>query len=77
MLYIVYVLLIQKQRSNRMWKSEVPLSDTLRMIDLIKEVDIIKYSQVEYREVISSIMISFITDYEDQDVQESSICFSR
>ena len=60
-----------------MWKSEVPLSDTLRMIDLIKEVDIIKYSQVEYREVISSIMISFITDYEDQDVQESSICFSR
>lgn len=77
MLYIVYVLLIQKQRSNRMWKSEVPLSDTLRMVDLIKEVDIIKYSQVEYREVISSIMISFITDYEDQDVQESSICFSR
>lgn len=60
-----------------MWKSEVPLSDTLRMVDLIKEVDIIKYSQVEYREVISSIMISFITDYEDQDVQESSICFSR
>ena len=77
MLYIVYVLLIQKQRSNHMWKSEVPLSDTLRMVDLIKEVDINKYSQVEYREVISSIMISFITDYEDQDVQESSICFSR
>lgn len=60
-----------------MWKSEVPLSDTLRMVDLIKEVDINKYSQVEYREVISSIMISFITDYEDEDVQESSICFSR
>lgn len=77
MLCIVYVLLIQKQRSNHMWKSEVPLSDTLRMVDLIKEVDISKYSQVEYREVISSIMISFITDYEDQDVQESSICFSR
>ena len=77
MLCIVYVLLIQKQRSNRMWKSEVPLSDTLRMVDLIKEVDISKYSQVEYREVVSSIMISFITDYEDQDVQESSICFSR
>lgn len=60
-----------------MWKSEVPLSDTLRMIDLVKEIDINKYSQVEYREVVSSIMISFITDYEDQDVQESSICFSR
>ena len=77
MLCIVYVLLIQKQRGNHMWKSEVPLSDTLRMVDLIKEVDISKYSQVEYREVVSSIMISFITDYEDQDVQESSICFSR
>ena len=60
-----------------MWKSEVPLSDTLRMIDLVKEIDINKYSQVEYREVVSSIMISFITDYEDLDVQESSICFSR
>ena len=43
-----------------MWKSEVPLSDTLRMIDLVKEIDINKYSQVEYREVVSSIMISFI-----------------
>jgi len=59
-----------------MWKSEVPLSDTLRMIDLVKEIDISKYSQVEYREVVSSIMISFITNYEDQDVQEASICFS-
>jgi len=47
------------------------------MIDLVKEIDISKYSQVEYREVVSSIMISFITNYEDQDVQEASICFSR
>ncbi len=60
-----------------MWKSEVPLSDTLRMIDLVKEIDINKYSQVEDREVVSFLMFSFITDYEDQDVQESSICFSR
>ena len=59
-----------------MWKTEIPLSDTLRMIDLIKEINIDKYSQPEYREIVNSLMISFITDYEDHEVQEAAICFS-
>tara|TARA_B100000029_G_C17444437_1_gene912709 strand:+ start:612 stop:770 length:159 start_codon:yes stop_codon:yes gene_type:complete len=39
-----------------MWKSVIPLSEVLRMVDLIKEISIDKYSQEEYREIVNQLM---------------------
>ena len=39
-----------------MWRSVIPLSEVLRMVDLIKEISIDKYSQEEYREIVNQLM---------------------
>ena len=39
-----------------MWKGVIPLSEVLRMVDLIKEISIDKYSQEEYREIVNELM---------------------
>ena len=39
-----------------MWKGVIPLSEVLRMVDLIKEISIDKYSQEEYREIVNQLM---------------------
>ena len=39
-----------------MWKGGIPLSEVLRMVDLIKEISIDKYSQEEYREIVNQLM---------------------
>ena len=49
-----------------MWKGVIPLSEVLRMVDLIKEISIDKYSQEEYREIVNQIMTMTIeTKQED------------
>ena len=39
-----------------MWKGVIPLSEVLRMVDLIKEISIDKYSQEEYRDIVKQLM---------------------
>ena len=39
-----------------MWKGVIPLSEVLRMVDLIKEISIDMYSQEEYREIVNQLM---------------------
>ena len=49
-----------------MWRSVIPLSEVLRMVDLIKEISIDKYSQEEYREIVNQLMTMTIeTKQED------------
>jgi len=49
-----------------MWKGVIPLSEVLRMVDLIKEISIDKYSQEEYREIVNQIMtLTIETKQED------------
>ena len=49
-----------------MWKGVIPLSEVLRMVDLIKEISIDKYSQEEYREIVNQLMTMTIeTKQED------------
>ena len=39
-----------------MFKKSLPLSDVFRMVDLMKDVSIDKYSQEEYREIVNQLM---------------------
>ena len=39
-----------------MWKASKPLSDVLRMVDLIKQINIEKCGQEEYREIVNQLM---------------------
>ena len=49
-----------------MWKKNILLSDVLRMSDLIKEINIQKYTQSEFRDIVNQIVtmtvIARITD---------------
>tara|TARA_R100001443_G_C3266895_1_gene157039 strand:- start:82 stop:225 length:144 start_codon:yes stop_codon:yes gene_type:complete len=45
-----------------MWKASIPLSDVLRMVDLIKQINIEKCGQEEYREIVSFILTSTVTE---------------
>ena len=56
-----------------MWRSVIPLSEVLRMVDLIKEISIDKYSQEEYRQVLNEIMYISITDYDSEEVQNEHL----
>jgi len=44
-----------------MWKTPLPLSDVLRMLELIKQIDIAYYGQEEYREIVNEISLMFIS----------------
>ena len=52
-----------------MWKKNILLSDVLRMSDLIKEINIQKYTQNEFKDIVNQIVtmtvISRITDDEN------------
>ena len=52
-----------------MFKKDIPLSDVLRMTDLMKDISIDKYSQEEYRQVLNEIMYISITDYDSEEVR--------
>jgi len=56
-----------------MFKKNIPLSDVLRMTDLMKDVSIDKYSQEEYRQVLNEIMYISITDYDLEEVQKEPL----
>jgi hypothetical protein len=56
-----------------MFKKTIPLSDVLRMTDLMKDVSIDKYSQEEYRQVLNEIMYISITDYDSEEVQNEHL----
>ena len=56
-----------------MFKKTIPLSDVLRMTDLMKDVSIDKYSQEEYRQVLNEIMYISITDYDLEEVQNEHL----
>ena len=56
-----------------MFKKNIPLSDVLRMTDLMKDVSIDKYSQEEYRQVLNEIMYISITDYDSEEVQNEHL----
>ncbi len=56
-----------------MFKKTIPLSDVLRMTDLMKDVSIDKYSQEEYRQVLNEIMYISITDYDLEEVQSEHL----
>ena len=49
-----------------MWKKNILLSDVLRMSDLIKEINIQKYTQNEFKDIVNQIVtmtvIARITD---------------
>jgi hypothetical protein len=49
-------ILGRERGHTAMWKSVIPLSEVLRMVDLIKEISIDKYSQEEYREIVNQLM---------------------
>ena len=44
-----------------MWKTPLPLSDGLRMLELIKQIYIAHYGQEEYREIVNEISLMFIS----------------
>lgn len=52
-----------------MWKKNILLSDVLRMSDLIKEINIQKYTQNEFKDIVNQIVtmtvIARITDDEN------------
>jgi ABC-type uncharacterized transport system ATPase subunit len=50
-----------EKRSQLMWKTPLPLSDVLRMLELIKQIDIAHYGQEEYREIVNEISLMFIS----------------
>ncbi len=56
-----------------MFKKNLPLSDVLRMTDLMKDVSIDKYSQEEYRQILNEIMYISITDYDLGEVQNEHL----
>jgi hypothetical protein len=56
-----------------MFKKNIPLSDVLRMTDLMKDISIDKYSQEEYRQVLNEIMYISITDYDSEEVQNEHL----
>jgi hypothetical protein len=56
-----------------MFKKTIPLSDVLRMTDLMKDISIDKYSQEEYRQVLNEIMYISITDYDSEEVQNEHL----
>ena len=56
-----------------MFKKSLPLSDVFRMVDLMKDVSIDKYSQEEYRQVLNEIMYISITDYDLEEVQNEHL----
>lgn len=56
-----------------MFKKNLPLSDVLRMTDLMKDVSIDKYSQEEYRQILNEIMYISITDYDSEEVQNEHL----
>lgn len=56
-----------------MFKKNIPLSDVLRMTDLMKDVSIDKYSQEEYRQILNEIMYISITDYDSEEVQNEHL----
>ena len=39
-----------------MWKKNILLSDVLRMSDLIKEINIQKYTQNEFKDIVNQIV---------------------
>jgi hypothetical protein len=45
-----------------MWRTPLPLTDVLRMLDLIKEIHIKKYEQEEYRLIVDQISRYFIAN---------------
>ena len=45
-----------------MWKSPIPLTDILRMLDLIKDINVKRYEQEEYRLVVDQISHYFIAN---------------
>ena len=50
-------IILERERGHpTMWKGVIPLSEVLRMVDLIKEISIDKYSQEEYREIVNQLM---------------------
>ena len=55
-----------------MFKKNIPLSDVLRMTDLMKDISIDKYSQEEYRQVLNEIMYISITDYDSEEAQNGT-----
>ena len=55
-----------------MFKKSLPLSDVFRMVDLMKDVSIDKYSQEEYRQILNEIMYISITDYDSEEVHPST-----
>ena len=52
-----------------MWKKNILLSDVLRMSDLIKEINIQKYTQNEFKDIVNQVVtmtvIARITDDEN------------
>ena len=56
-----------------MFKKSLPLSDVFRMVDLMKDVSIDKYSQEEYRQILNEIMYISITDYDSEEVQNEHL----
>ena len=63
----------RKELTGQMFKKTIPLSDVLRMTDLMKDVSIDKYSQEEYRQVLNEIMYISITDYDSEEVQNEHL----
>ena len=63
----------RKELTGQMFKKNIPLSDVLRMTDLMKDVSIDKYSQEEYRQVLNEIMYISITDYDSEEVQNEHL----
>ena len=64
---IVYSMGSSRSTGKRdMWKKNILLSDVLRMSDLIKEINIQKYTQSEFRDIVNQIVtmtvIARITD---------------
>ena len=56
-----------------MFKKSLPLSDVFRMVDLMKDVSIDKYSQEEYRQILNEIMYISITDYDSEEIQNEHL----
>ena len=56
-----------------MFKKSLPLSDVFRMVDLMKDVSIDKYSQEEYRQILNEIMYISITDYDSEEIQNEQL----
>ena len=56
-----------------MFKTSLPLSDVFRMVDLMKDVSIDKYSQEEYRQILNEIMYISNTDYDSDEIQNEHL----